>query len=66
MPVLEGLLPSKHKDIAQTLIFCLAEWHALEKLIYIANGGHFGSAWSGSSAAQHANPSVLKSDMHHL
>ena len=32
MPVFEGLLPPKHEDIAQTLIFRLAEWHALAKL----------------------------------
>ena len=32
MPVFEGLLPSKHEDITQTLIFRLAEWHALAKL----------------------------------
>ena len=32
MPVFEGLLPPKHEDITQTLIFRLAEWHALAKL----------------------------------
>ena len=32
MPVFEGLLPPKHEDIAQTLIFHLAEWHPLAKL----------------------------------
>ena len=32
MPVFEGLLPPKHEDITQTLIFRLAEWHALGKL----------------------------------
>ena len=32
MPVFEGLLPPKHEDIVQILIFQLAEWHALAKL----------------------------------
>ena len=32
MPVFEGLLPPIHEDIVQTLLFRLAEWHALAKL----------------------------------
>ena len=32
MPVFEGLLPPKHDEIVQTLLFCLAEWQALAKL----------------------------------
>ena len=32
MPVFEGLLPPKHEDIVQTLIFRLAKWHTLVKL----------------------------------
>lgn len=32
MPVFEGLLPPEHEGIVQTLIFRLAEWHALAKL----------------------------------
>ena len=32
MPMFEGLLPPKHDDIVQTLLFHLAEWHALAKL----------------------------------
>ena len=32
MPVFEGLLPSGHDNIVQTLLFCLAEWQALAKL----------------------------------
>ena len=32
MPVFEGLLPPKHEEIVQTLIFRLAEWHMLAKL----------------------------------
>ncbi|KAF8440991.1 hypothetical protein L210DRAFT_3399787, partial [Boletus edulis BED1] len=32
MPVFEGLLPPMHNDIVQTLLFRLAEWHALAKL----------------------------------
>ena len=32
MPVFEGLVHPEHEDIIQTLIFRLAEWHALAKL----------------------------------
>lgn len=32
MPVFEGLLPPINEDIVQTLLFHLAEWHALAKL----------------------------------
>ncbi|KZP26571.1 hypothetical protein FIBSPDRAFT_781724, partial [Athelia psychrophila] len=32
IPVFEGLLPGRHNDIVLTLIFRLAEWHALAKL----------------------------------
>ena len=32
MPVFEGLVHPEHEDIVQTLIFHLAEWHALAKL----------------------------------
>ena len=32
MSVFKGLLPPKHKEIVQTLIFQLAEWQALAKL----------------------------------
>ena len=32
MPVFEGLLPSNHDDIVQTLLFRFAEWQALAKL----------------------------------
>ena len=32
MPVFKGLVHSEHEDIIQTLIFHLAEWHALAKL----------------------------------
>ena len=32
MPVFEGLFPSEHDQIIQTLLFRLAQWHALAKL----------------------------------
>lgn len=32
IPVFEGLLPGRHNDIILTLLFRLAEWHALAKL----------------------------------
>jgi flagellar hook-associated protein FlgK len=32
IPVLEGLLPEPHNEIVMTLLFRLAEWHALAKL----------------------------------
>jgi len=32
MPAFEGLFPSKHDQVIQTLLFRLAQWHALAKL----------------------------------
>lgn len=32
MPVIDGLLPPPHDELVQTLLFRLAEWHALAKL----------------------------------
>ena len=32
MPVFEGLLPPKHDELVQTLLFHLAEWQSLAKL----------------------------------
>src|SRR6267378_4152421 len=32
IPVFEGLLPSHHNEIVMTLLYRLAEWHALAKL----------------------------------
>ena len=32
MPVFEGLFPSEHNQVIQTLLFQLAQWHALAKL----------------------------------
>jgi hypothetical protein len=32
MPAFEGLLPSHHDEIVMTLLYRLAEWHALAKL----------------------------------
>jgi len=32
MPAFEGLFPSKHDEVIQTLLFRLAQWHALAKL----------------------------------
>ena len=32
MPAFEGLFPSEHDQIIQTLLFRLAQWHTLAKL----------------------------------
>lgn len=32
IPVVDGLLPEPHNCKLTTLLFCLAEWHALAKL----------------------------------
>jgi hypothetical protein len=32
IPVIEGLLPEPHNTTILTLLYCLAEWHALAKL----------------------------------